>query len=314
MNTPEVVGQMMVLDSLFPVFTLLLLGNLMKRYHLSNDAFLKTSDRLVYFIFFPTMLFWKIGSAPSVSAVDARLCLAALSALFVIYFLSCTAIRTFNVTSFQAGSFSQSCYRFNTYIGVAVVMNALGSDGVRLFGIVIGFLIPVINVLAVSTLIWFSGKSFTPMDRARITLRAIISNPLILACIAGIVYAKFINIFPVFLENSFQLMSYATLPLALFSIGGVLTLNNLKGHFKVSFLGSIFRLLIYPITGFLFLKWFNVTGMAFKVGMIFFTLPTSSAIYVLSSQLNSDTELASASIVLSTLLSFISLSIVLLII
>ena len=304
----------MVLDSLFPVFALLLLGNLMKRYRLSNEAFLKTSDQLVYFIFFPTMLFWKIGGAPSPSAVDARLCLAALAALFFIYILSCGAIRIFNVTSFQAGSFSQSCYRFNTYIGVAIVMNALGTHGVRLFGILIGFLIPVINVLAVSTLIWFSDKSFTPKERARITLKAIISNPLILACIAGIFYAKFVNIFPVFLENSFQLMSYATLPLALFSIGGVLTLDNLKGHLKVSFLASIIRLLIYPITGFLFLKWFNVTGPAFKVGMIFFTLPTSSAIYVLSSQLNSDTELASASIVLSTLLSFVSLSIVLLII
>ena len=305
---------MMVLNSLFPVFALILAGSLMKRYGLSNDAFLKTSDQMVYFIFFPTMLFWKIGGAPSVSAVDAKLCLAALSALFFIYFLSCLAIRVFKVTAYQAGSFSQSCYRFNTYIGVAIVMNALGTNGVRLFGILIGFLIPVINVLAVSTLIWFSGKSFTPMDRARITLKAIISNPLILACIAGIFYANFVGFFPVFLENTFQLMSYATLPLALFSIGGVLTPDNLKGHFKVSLLGSIIRLFIYPVTGFIFLKWFGITDLAFKVGMIFFTLPTSTAIYVLSSQLNSDTELASASIVLSTLLSFISLSIVLLMI
>jgi malonate transporter and related proteins len=304
----------MVLNSLFPVFALLLLGNLMKRYQLSNDAFLKTSDRLVYFIFFPTMLFWKIGSAPSVSTEDAKLCLAAFTSLFFIYFLSCMAIRLFNVSRFQAGSFSQSCYRFNTYIGVAIVMNSLGTQGVRLFGSLIGFLIPIINMLAVSTLIWFSGKSFTFRERAEITIKAIISNPLILACIAGIIYANSVNFFPMFLENTFQLMSYATLPLALFSIGGVLTPDNLKGHFKVSFMGSIIRLLIYPLIGFLFLKWFNVTGMAFKVGMIFFTLPTSSAIYVLSSQLNSDTELASASIVLSTLLSFISLSIVLLMI
>jgi len=202
----------MVLDSLFPVFALLLLGNLMKRYQLSNDAFLKTSDRLVYFILFPIMLFWKIGGAPSPSALDLRLCLAALSALVVIYCLSCLAIRLFNVTTFQAGSFSQSCYRFNTYIGAAVVMNAFGNEGVRLYGVVIGFLIPVINVLAVSTLIWFSGKNFTLRERARISIRAIISNPLILACIAGIIYANSVSIFPAFLENSFQLLGYATLP------------------------------------------------------------------------------------------------------
>jgi malonate transporter len=38
--------------------------------------------------------------------------------------------------------------------------------------------------------------------------------------------------------------------------------------------------------------------------MLFFALPTSPAIIVLSSQLNSDTEFASAAIVLSTMLSF----------
>ena len=47
--------------------------------------------------------------------------------------------------------------------------------------------------------------------------------------------------------------------------------------------------------------------------MLFFALPTSTAIYILSSQLRSDLELASAVIVLSTLLSFVSMSLVLLV-
>jgi hypothetical protein len=42
--------------------------------------------------------------------------------------------------------------------------------------------------------------------------------------------------------------------------------------------------------------------------MLFFALPTSTSIYVLSSQLGSDTALASATIVVSTVLSFFSLS------
>jgi predicted permease len=52
--------------------------------------------------------------------------------------------------------------------------------------------------------------------------------------------------------------------------------------------------------------------LSFQVGMLFFALPASPAIMVLSSQLNSDTEFASAAIVLSTLLSFFSMSAVLL--
>jgi len=42
--------------------------------------------------------------------------------------------------------------------------------------------------------------------------------------------------------------------------------------------------------------------------MVFFTLPTATSAYILSTQMNSDADLSGASIVLSTLLSFISLS------
>ena len=68
------------------------------------------------------------------------------------------------------------------------------------------------------------------------------------------------------------------------------------------------KLVVLPLFGLLFYSLFEVTGLPFKVGMIFLALPASTAIYVLSSQMNSDTDLASASIVMSTMLSFVSLS------
>jgi predicted permease len=77
----------------------------------------------------------------------------------------------------------------------------------------------------------------------------------------------------------------------------------------LSLVGAGIKLVILPVVGFFCLNLFHVPGIPFKVGMIFFTLPTSASIYVLSSQLNSDTELASATIVTSTILSFFSLSI-----
>ena len=55
---------MMILNNLFPVFALIGLGSLLKHLHLTGEAFLKASDRLVYFIFFPVLLFWKIGASP----------------------------------------------------------------------------------------------------------------------------------------------------------------------------------------------------------------------------------------------------------
>ena len=87
----------------------------------------------------------------------------------------------------------------------------------------------------------------------------------------------------------------------------------LKNYFKLSLVACVFKLAILPLAGYLLLNAFNTTGVSFKVGMIYFALPTSTALYILSSQLSSDTQLASATIALSTILSFISLSLALLI-
>ncbi|MBU0462121.1 MAG: AEC family transporter [Proteobacteria bacterium] len=304
---------MIVLNAIFPIFALLLLGNLLKHFNITNDTFLKTSDKLVYFIFFPVMLFWKIGSSTPDKGISANLCLAAILAVVIVYLLSLAVIQLFNISNFQAGTFSQACFRFNTYIGMAIVMNTLGESGIRYFGILIGFAIPIINVLAVSTLIWYSGQKGSPMQHLKYLLKALISNPLILGCAAGLFFSRFQLSFPVFIDNTFTLMTAVTMPLALISIGGALTLKGLKHNTKISFIASLVKLLILPLIGFLLLKSFSITGIPFKAGMIFFALPTATSIYILSAQLNSDTQLASAAIMLSTLLSIISLSAALLI-
>lgn len=302
----------MILDSIFPVFSLIIAGCMLKRCELTNDAFLKTSDKLIYYIFFPAMLFWKIGGSSMATAESWDLCKAALCAIVVLYALSAIGIKVFGVSGYQAGTFSQSCYRFNTYVGMAIVLNAVGEEGVRHFGILVGMVIPVVNVFAVSTLIWFSQMRFSRAEKYRFTAKAVVSNPLIVACIAGIFYSKCIGRFPTFIHNTFELSAFVTLPLALLSIGAALRLKNMGRYLKPSLIAAMYKLLLLPAAGFFFLKAFGVTGIQFKTGMIFFALPTSTAVYVLSSQLGSDTDLASATIVLSTMFSFLSLPAVLL--
>ena len=299
----------LVLSSLFPVFSLLFIGSLLKRLKLTNEMFLKLSDRLVYFIFFPVLLFWKIGGAKTDGFVDWRMCIAALVSIAVTYIISALALKLFNISDYKAGSFSQGCYRFNTYIGMAIIFYAFGEEGIKHFGILIGLAIPFINILAVSTLIWYSGKTTSSGHRLGIFFKEIFTNPLVLSCAAGLAYSRIIGSFPAYIDNTFRLMSEAALPLALISIGGALSMKGLRGNIGISIVASIIKLLLLPLVGFFILKEFQVTGLSFNVAMIFFTLPTSASIYVLSSQLNSDTELASSAIVLSTIFSFFSLSV-----
>ena len=214
---------MILLNALFPVLALILFGAAVKHWRITDEAFLRTSDRLVYFVFFPLMLFWKIGSAPLQFDGGWRYLPASALAVLAVCCLSLVFIRLLPVAAFKAGSFNQGCYRFNTYIGMAVVINAFGEAGVQLYGILIGLIIPMINVLCVSVLIWYGEDARNQGNRLTATLKHLLANPLIIACVAGILYSRMIGSFTVPIDNTLKLMSQVTLPLALFSIGGSLT-------------------------------------------------------------------------------------------
>ncbi|MDJ0624389.1 MAG: AEC family transporter [Desulfocapsaceae bacterium] len=301
---------MIILNALFPVVVLIAMGVILKRYGFTDSVFLRTSDKLVYHIFFPVMLFYKIGGANFSSGMNWNFCFAALAALVVMFGLSIALIMLCKVPDFQAGSFAQSCYRFNTYIGVAVILNSLGEEGIKYFGILIGIAIPIINVAAVTMLSWYSQEGMFAKGRTKMVGRALLSNPLIIGCLVGILYSRTFSGYPQFIDNCLQLISMVTLPLALLSIGGALTFKGLHRHLGFSMLAALAKLLVFPVIGFWFLKVFGVNGTPFQVAMIFFALPTSTAIFVLSSQMQSDTELASSAILVSTLLSFPVLSVV----
>jgi malonate transporter and related proteins len=301
-----------VLNSVLPVFAIIALGSVLKRTGLIDDAFMGKSDRLIYYIFFPALLFWKIGKPATAAAVDWYLILAVICALFTVFVASLIFVKAAGYSDFEVGSFTQACYRFNTYVGMAIVLAALKDDGVRQFGVLIGFVIPFLNVLAVSSMTYFSGKGYSWRANIGLLVRSVLSNPLIIACVAGIGYSYLGIPLPDFLGNTFALMALLSLPLALISIGGTLRVSGMAGHARASLIAAAFKFVLLPLVGYAFLKTFGVSDAAFKVAMIYFVLPTSPAGYILSAQLNSDVELATSAIVVSTLVSVVPLSIVLL--
>jgi len=301
----------MILDNLLPVFALIALGTGLRRRGLTDEAFLRTGDRLIYYVFFPALLFWKIGGTPTGDALPVALWTAGVGAMVAVFALGLVAIAVFRIGRFQAGAFSQATYRFNTYVAIAVVGNVMGDAGVQRLGELLGLAIPVANVLAVMTLIWFSRRQLDQRQRVRLTLRALVSNPLILACVAGMVWARVGPPLPVAVDNTLRLAASITLPLALISIGGSLTFASVRGHLATSLLATGLKILVLPLVGYGLLLAMGAGPDDLLIGMLFLAMPASTAMYVLATQLDSDASLSAAIIVVSTVLSFLTLSAVL---
>ena len=242
----------MILQALFPIFSLIIAGGLLKRFRIIDDAFLKQSDRLVYYVLFPVLLFWKIGGAQTAAPMGFQMPLACGLAVFSAFLLSVILAWIFSPSSFSSGAFTQCCYRNNTYIGLALALTAYGEEGLRIFGILAGFVIVLANLLAVTSLIWYSRDRLEEKNQAGMVLRAVFSNPLILSCLAGVVYSQAFSGFPPFLENSFKLIGSAALPLALVSMGGALFAAKLAGRSILLVLAVAVKLIAAPAFGFYF--------------------------------------------------------------
>lgn len=302
---------MMILDHLLPVFALIALGTVLRRVELTDAAFLRTADRLIYFVFFPALLFWKIGGTPTGASLPLVLWVGGVGALLVVFGLSLMMIAVLPIGRFQAGAFSQATYRFNTYVAIAVTASVLGDAGVQQLGELLGLAIPVCNVLAVATLVWFSPHELDRRARARLTARSLVTNPLILACAAGMVWARVGPVLPAWADNTLGLAASVTLPLALVSIGGSLNLRSVHGHLGLSLLATGLKCAVLPLVGYGLLRALGASETEMLIGMLFLAMPASTAMYVLATQLDSDASLSSAIIVVSTVLSFFALSAVL---
>jgi len=112
--------------------------------------------------------------------------------------------RTTFAACFQCG------FRFNTYVALATASRLGGVEGVALMSLLIGVLVPLVNVAAVAMLAREHG--------ARVATE-LARNPLVIACVAGIAWNVVRLPMPALAARILELLSSAALPLGLLAVG-----------------------------------------------------------------------------------------------
>ncbi len=293
-----------VLEIVLPVFLVIGLGYTIRRIGLVDAHFFAQTNGLVFYVCLPILLFYKIGTADFSSNFSIDLVAAtgiAVGCCFLLAYL-------YGVwRSYPApvhGAFCQGSFRGNlAYIGLAIVYNAYGDAGLTKAGILLGFLVPVLNFFAILALV-------LPQQHQRTNYleisKQIILNPLILASLVGIVWSFFHLPMPTILDRSLNIATGMTLPLALISIGGSFSLDKLRGDIWTAALATAIKLILLPIVTAIFMVFFNISGLDFAIGLLMAGAPTAVATYIMASKMGADSELAGAIVVLATACSSFS--------
>jgi hypothetical protein len=259
-----------------PDFLMIAFGALLARRAGFDAGFWRGVERLVYYVLFPALLFRALATAPLAFA-DA-LPFVATGIAFTLGGIALSALGQ-PLCRLPADVFAacfQCGFRFNTYIAIAVAGRLAGETGLALLSLLIGVLVPLVNVAAVAVL---------ARGRATHVWLELARNPLVLACITGLVWNALALPRPALALRIVDLLAAAALPLGLLAVGAGLAVRgtDLPPRAIAWWLGV--KLLALPALALAFAHLFGLDATQTTIAVAMAAVPTATSAYVLAVQM-----------------------------
>ncbi|SAI65785.1 transporter [Bordetella ansorpii] len=277
-----------------PDFLLVALGwALRHRLGYSRDFFAGT-ERLVYFVLFPALLFQSVLRTP-ISAGSALLLLQATALVIVVgVLLAWLALPALRCAPMAHASAAQCGYRFNTYIGLALAASLGGPQGQSTMALIVGFAVPMANVAAVYALARHGGGN---------VFKELLRNPLLLATLLGLACNLAGLSLPGPVDTVFSRLGAAALALGIICVGASLSWEGGRGQGKLIAWMIVVKLLLLPTVALGAAALLGLPPLESRMLLLFAALPTASAAYVLAMRMGGDGRMVAVLISLGTLLS-----------
>ena len=290
-----------------PVFLIILLGYFLKKIGVINENFVEITSKFVFNVSLPAFIFMKISTLDLTAALDMEQIIFIYAGTLLVYFIVWIIASLFIKDGRDLSVFVQGAYRSNyAIVGLAIIANLFGDEGLGKASLILAFLLPVYNVLAVIILT-------VPMRKIRklklsSSVYEVILNPLIIAVIVALPFSYFKLELPTMLLTTGNFLADVALPLALIGIGGSLNIENIKRASTLAFSSSILKLIVVPVVLTFFAYLFGFRDMDLGIMFILFACPTAIVSFIMAEAMGANSKLAGNIVVISTIGSVITIS------
>ena len=287
---------------LFPDFSLILCGYLVCRYTALNRTVWEQVETLVYFLFFPVLLFHSIVKSPldigSASSLIGAGWAMGLTGIALAYSLPHWPWLGRYIDRRDHAASAQVAFRFNSFIGLALADRLAGAQGLLLIAVLIGVCVPLFNVGAVWPMAHHAQRGL---------VRELLRNPLIIGTASGLAANLSGFTLPLWLEPSVSRIGGASLALGLMAAGAGLQFGALGRAKTLAVAVLTIRHLVLPLVALGFARLFRLDPVQTTILLAFSALPTASSAYVLAARMGYDGAYVAGLVTLSTLLGMLSL-------
>jgi predicted permease len=261
---------------LLPDFLLICAGALLKRVRGYEPAFWQGLERLVYFVLFPALLFRSLAHGTLAISDAGPLVGVGLAFTAVGMLVSALAQPVLRLPRATFLSCFQCGFRFNTYVAFAMASRVGGEGALAAISLLVGVLVPVVNVGAVAALA--HGK---PAH----VLAQLARNPLLLACVAGMLWKVLGIALPEPVDHLLVLLAGAALPLGLLAVGNALVFEG--GHLPTAGVvwWTTLKLAVLPAVAYALATHLALTAAERQAAVLLAAVPTAPSAYILAVQM-----------------------------
>ena len=262
---------------LLPDFLLIALGAVLRRFRAFDPPFWRGLERFVYFVLFPALLFRALATSTLALADASKL--VAVGVLFTVAGMALSALAR-PLLRLPAPTFAacfQCGFRFNTYIALAAASRLAGANGVAAVSLLVGVLVPLVNVAAVAMLARERGSTGV--------WRAIARNPLVIACAAGLAWNVAGIPLPAPAATLLQLLAAAAIPLGLIAAGAGLEFALGTLPMRAIAWWNVIKLGALPAIAFVLAQALGLSPLERQVAVLLAAVPTAPSAYVLAMQM-----------------------------
>ena len=293
--------------ALVPVMLLIGLGKLLRDRVFTAEVFWRETERLGYYLLLPALIVHSLGTANWGTAPVGRL-MATLSLSTIMVGLLLVGLRRWMPVGDAAfTSIFQGGIRFNNYVGLPAAAALYGPEGLALGALAAAAIVPTVNIICV--------LMFARYGTARPNLRGILlqlaKNPLLVASGLGMALNLTHIGLPPGIEPALKALGQASLPIGLLCVGAALTFASPRAVLPPTLLSMLVKFALLPLTAVGLSLMFGLTGTAAGIVLLYQTLPTAAASYILARQMGGDAPLMAMIISAQTVLAGVVLPIVL---
>lgn len=292
--------------ALLPVIIIVAIGRLIAAKNWITPEGWRAIERISYILLFPALIIRSLGNAPFDTA-PWKLAAALIIAQLVLAAIGFGARMWPGMERPAVGSIIQSNVRWNTFVALSLGSILFGDEGLALVTIAAAAMIPTANVLSVYGLIL--NAEHAPGTKPR-PFRALMTNPLIIACVIGGIVAATHFQSPKVLDDTLRILGQGTIALGLLSAGAGVDLAALRRAGVRTFTWALVRLLGLPAAALAAGLAIGLSGTPLAIMLICASVPTATNGYILARQLGGDGPLSANLIAVETVLAMITLPLI----